>query len=286
MLNKPTQKLSIVTCGRADNYGGDATGRLYKSVDDNCSALENAGIDYEYLIIDWSPVEKPLYYHSRTKELFDKYNIKDIVVDQSMLVKENFHPTKVMEYFGKNIGLRQSAFENILITNCDIIFGKQLVQEIKHLITIGLDMSKFYRTHLRSQVHPEDGRILWTDELYIPNQFDDSHLCAGYGGDFLMAHRDVLINDAQGYDELSDTHRRGTQTSCDGEILWKLDSLGIKLRLLDSPYFHIYHGKDNRRYDSIGYTKGYYKQKTNWGFIDYPVREEVLDKLYIIYANN
>jgi hypothetical protein len=281
-MNPP--ELTIITTGRIDNYEGDPTGRLIKSVEHNCNLLELHGISYEYLIGEWFPQDKPFYYHPRTKDLFDKYNLKDIVIDSSLAEPEELHPTKFAEYFAKNACLKKAQGQYILITNSDIIFGELLVEEIAKQLKDGLDRNKFYRTHRRSQIHPESHELLNTDELYIPNQFEDSHLCAGYSGDFLMAHRDVLLEDAQGYDEYSGTHRRGTQTSCDGEILWKLDSLGIKLALFHSPYFHIWHSKGTC-YDSSGYTKGNYKQKPDWGFVKYPCTEEVLDKLYIIHAN-
>ncbi len=274
-------EISICCANRVDDYEGDSTQRFIDSVTANCESLHKIGLPYEYIVAEWIPQEQCLYYHPRTKHLFDNYNLKDIVIDQSVALAEGLHPTKFVEYYAKNCAITRSISDVILVTNADIILGDELVQEIANLIKTGINRAHFYRTHLRCQLHPETKARLWTDELHNP-AWADSMVCGAYSGDFLLTHRDVMFNDAQGYDETNQAHRHGYQNACDGEMLFQMHRKGITLKFLDSPYYHIHHGK-NRQYDSRAYNTAGYSNKENWGMRNYPVRSEVPDKLEIIY---
>ena len=47
--------ISIVFVGRNDNYGGDFEKRLFDTVTYNTNLLEQAGIDYELIFVEWNP---------------------------------------------------------------------------------------------------------------------------------------------------------------------------------------------------------------------------------------
>lgn len=91
--------LSVICVGRIDNYEGDSTGRLIRSVSTNCDLLNKSGLNFEYIIGEWLPLSKPFYYHEQTKHLFDNYpQLREIILHKSVAEKEGFHPTKFMEY--------------------------------------------------------------------------------------------------------------------------------------------------------------------------------------------
>lgn len=276
--------LSIICANRVDNYEGDSLGRFIDSVEYNCRSLKTSNINYEYIVVEWSPIDQHyLYYHERTKHLFDEFNIRDVAIDPSVAKKEELHPNKFLEYFAKNAGIRRSIGKAILVTNADIVLTQNMTDEIKSLLDKGLSKTNFYRPHLRTQIHPEDKKLLWTDELHNP-AWADSIVCGCYSGDFLLTDRNVMINVAQGYDETNDGHRHGFQNAMDGEILFQMHRKGVTLKFLESNYCHLYHSKE-RQYESRSYNQNGYENKKHWGFINYASLHEVPDKLEIVYAN-
>jgi hypothetical protein len=53
----------------------------------------------------------------------------------------------------------------------------------------------------------------------------------------------------------------------DGEILWNVYKKGKTLKFLESPYYHIAHGRPNQR-DNF-YSQEPYTNNENWGFVKY-----------------
>lgn len=83
-----------------------------------------------------------------------------------------------------------------------------------------------------------------------------------------MFSRHVFFEVATGYNEGEKRHRTHlSQSAMDGEILWNVYKKGKKLKFLESPYYHINHGRPNPR-DNF-YSQDTYVNKPNWGFIDY-----------------
>jgi len=96
-----------------------------------------------------------------------------------------------------------------------------------------------------------------------------------------MFSRDVFFNVATGYNEGDFSHRTNrNQSNMDTEILWNLKLKGKELKLINAPYYHIYHGHPLPR-DNSSYTKLKYENKSDWGFIKYN-KERVNDNTEII----
>lgn len=275
--------ISIICSSRIDNYEGDSVGRFITSVTENCNILRELNLEYEYIVVEYCPQDEYLCRYERTKHLFEQYNCKDIIFDKSIAIAENLNPNKYYEYFCKNLGIRQSCYNSVLITNADIILTKPLIKEIKKLLLGGLRKDRFYRTRYRSQVDPITLKILSTVDLHNPS-FSDAHICGGYSGDFLLIDRQTLIEQGEGYDETNPSKRNGFQINMDGELLHKLHKRGILLEFMKEGYHHIYHAK-TRTYDSGRYDEsGSYKNKKEWGFVSYKITDEIPDKLRIVHT--
>lgn len=272
--------LSIVCTARNDNYEGDFVGRFIESIDKNCKSLEKFGIDYEYLNTEWNPQTEFLSQSERSKHLFCQYRVHNYIVDRSVVEAEGLHPTKFYEYYAKNTGIRRASKTNVLVTNPDIVFGDEMVGEINRLIKSGLSDSHFYRARYRNQLRNEE--VVEIKDLYEP-QNPDGHLMGGYSGDFLLVKTFIAQNIMKGYDEVGEHHRKGWQTSCDGEGLFQLSKCGINLISIDKNYYHLYHGK-HRVYDSSAYNQNGYNNPNSWGFIDYPTKQ-IDEKTTLIYSN-
>jgi hypothetical protein len=257
--------ISIITTGRDDNYGQDFIIRLKKSLESNITFLEKNNIEYEYIAVEWNPVKGYLCDNQDLHKLFDNKNLKNIIVSNSVSKKENLSETIHFEYFAKNVGVRNSKFENILLLNSDIVLPESTFQKIVDLCTGGLCDNKFYRARYREQVNMDLSRIVLED-CHYPNN-PDAVICGYCSGDFLLMKKNTFCNVAKGYDETNPSHRTISQTGMDGEILWNLHKKGVSLEFIDDVYSHINHGKPNP-YDGE-YNMYGYDNKEDWGFIKY-----------------
>jgi hypothetical protein len=267
-------KLSIVLGGRDDNYGENFIERLNQAVSTNLQNLDESGIDYEMIVVDFNPLdEKYLHEHPLLKEPLSHKRVRNIIVDNSVICRENLTPTTYYEYFAKNVGCRNSFGDLIFITNSDIIFSKQLIQQIQSEFENVNRDDVFYRVRYRGEIplgHNPDNQTL-VEDLHHP-EFPDACICGLYSGDATMMSRNVFFNVATGYNEGEANHRtQFSQSAMDGEILWNVYKKGKQLKFLESPYYHINHGRPNPR-DNF-YSHETYENKSNWGFVKYPMNE-------------
>ena len=269
--------ISIITTGRDDDYGHGFLDRLYSSVENNLRILSLANVDYEYIICEWNPIKDYLINNEKFKSLFDKYNLREVIINNSVVEKEGLNQNIFYEYFAKNAGIRNSKYENILILNSDIVIPKESFDVIIENVISGLSKDKFYRLEHREQID-NDFNFIKMESVCYPNN-PDSVICGYCSGDFLLINKNTLIEKSMGYDETNAAHRTISQTGMDGEILWNLYNNGVRIELIPLKYQHINHDKPNP-YDNH-YNQNGYINKNDWGFIDYD-HKIISNKLTII----
>ena len=269
--------ITLITTGRDDDYGLGFLDRLYLSVKNNLEILTKLNIEYEYIICEWNPIKDYLINNPKFEKLFRQYNLKDLIIDNSVVKNECLNENIFYEYFAKNAGVRNSNYNNILIINSDIVIPEESFIEIKNIINSDLVDKIFYRLEFREQVNNDLNHIK-IESVYYPNN-PDSVICGYCSGDFLLTKKNNFIEFGMGYDETNPKHRTISQTGMDGEILWNMYNNGMRIKLIPTKYMHINHGKPNP-YDNCYNDKGYIN-KSNWGFIDYK-HDKISNKLIII----
>lgn len=262
--------LSIVLGGRDDNYGENFIERLNQALTTNIENLDNTDLEYEVIVVDFNPLnQKYLHINETLKEVLSHPRVKNIVVDPSVSEEEDLSPQTYYEYFAKNVGAKRSLGELIFTTNSDIILSKQLIRDIQSELSNDERNELFYRCRYRGEInlgHNPDENTPAAD-LHNPS-FPDACICGLFSGDATMFSRTVFFDVATGYNEGEKRHRTHlSQSAMDGEILWNVYKKGKKLKFLESPYFHINHGRPNPR-DNF-YSQDTYTNKPNWGFVDY-----------------
>jgi glycosyltransferase involved in cell wall biosynthesis len=277
--------LSVVLGGRDDNYGENFIPRLKQSVENNLSKLDKSGLDYEMLVVDFNPLNSQyLHKNALLTEALSHPKVKNIIVDNSVVLAENLGPTTYYEYFAKNVGCKNSSGELIFITNSDILITDCLVEElIKETKNENKD-DYFYRVRYRGEVPlgmiPDEENEP-VEDLHHP-EFPDACICGLFSGDASMFSREVLFNVATAYNEGETRHRTHVhQSAMDGEILWNVYKKGKKLRFLEAHYYHIFHGPRPLR-DNF-YFQGTYENKDDWGFVNYS-QEKINENTILINA--
>ena len=114
--------LSIVFGGRDDNYGETFIQRLEKALDYNIPLLDKSGLDYEIIAVDFNPIgQKYLYENESLSSLLKNKRVKNVIVDNTVILEEDLCSTTYYEYFAKNAGIRVSTGDFIFVTNSDIL---------------------------------------------------------------------------------------------------------------------------------------------------------------------
>ena len=277
--------LSVVLGGRDDNYGENFIPRLKQSLENNLSKLDKSGLDYEMIVVDFNPLNNQyLHKNNFLEEVLSHPKIKNIIVDNSVVLAENLGPTTYYEYFAKNVGCKNSSGELIFITNSDILITDCLIDEIVKEVKNKDKNDYFYRVRYRGEISlgmiPDESNEP-VEDLHHP-EFPDACICGLYSGDSSMFSRDVLFNVATAYNEGEMRHRTHVhQSAMDGEILWNVYRKGKKLRFLEAHYYHIFHGPRPQR-DNF-YHQGTYENTEDWGFVKYP-KEKINENIVFIRA--
>jgi len=137
--------LSIVLVGRNDNYGGDFKSRLQNCITWTHLQLTNFQIYSEIIFVNYNPLPDQPIENFIEWPLKNKFvSIRIVTVDHNThidFVKNNkIKNVPVLEYFAKNIGIRRTKGEYILVINPDVLIDPKIFSEL-HLVS----KSYYYR---------------------------------------------------------------------------------------------------------------------------------------------
>jgi len=281
-------KLSVILGGRDDDYGKDFIPRLGQAIKTNLEFLDDSGIDYEMVVVDYNPISHDKYLHRNEslQDILSHQRVRNIIIDRSVIVHQKLVPENYHEYYAKNCGIRRANGQFFFVTNSDIILSPELINDINSLRFPDADQH-FYRVRYRRSIDLGSTIDKWYvcsnsyEDLNIPNLADSC--IAGYcAGDATLFSRNVM-SIASGYDE-TEIHHRGIkrQSAMDAEILWNLHHQGITLKFLESPYYHIEHERPSDR-DGV-YNNRLYKNEPYWGFSNYP-ETRINENTIMVHAN-
>lgn len=243
-------QISIVVSGRNDDYGGDFEGRFMAAYRRNCLELEKAGIEAEWIFIEWNPPNEN--YLSYT--LADK-GFKCYVVDPDIHGVVCSSPQmEFMQFFAKNVGMRRASNPWVLVTNPDCVFGPKVLAEIAK----GLDPLIIYRAE-RRDIDPAYFTRPFPDMFHHITRIHDSWgglRITEAAGDFMLFNKESL---PLCYDE----HIGFSDAGTDGRILLNAMPMGCAgLRFLGS-VFKADHPLLFCKQREAEYTS---KGRTNWNY--------------------
>ena len=266
--------ISLVVVGRNDNYAGNFLERLQTF----CTTLFYLSTKYtletELVIVDWNPPKD----RPTLSEVLDTKGLNYVrIIEVSNLLHRGLpNSTKIplFEFVAKNVGIRHTSGDYILVTNPDIILSERLVKE---LTITKLDPNYFYRavrrdikspipdfsTHKELETYCENNTIVINGYSSYKNtfsgKFDLSRL--GYdtldyltrrvklfpftvpftnaSGDFFLTHRNNWSR-LKGYPEIYDSDRTGL-LHCDSLLVYQSIFLGLKQVILKGRIYHQEH---------------------------------------------
>ncbi len=144
-MKKP--ELTIVATSRNDNHGDDLTLRTNAFLESIYQSAQNSNYIVEVIIVEWNP---PLN-RSSLHEILSKPSVESGVTLRIIKVPgevhnrfENASKIHLYQMIAKNVGIRRAKSENILCTNVDILFTKEVFEWLKKN---GIKKGNFYRTN-------------------------------------------------------------------------------------------------------------------------------------------
>lgn len=277
LLYKSTEEVnrfSMVVVGRNDNYGGDFSKRLEATIDWNYNRVPGC----ELIYVEWNNIpERP----SDTKWISERYaNSKCFIVPNEIHQEHCTNPKlPMMEYFAKNLGVREASNNWIFCINADVFLGLNTIANMPHL-----NKQYVYATHYKN--------ILWgndtieeryiNDPKYLVNEFSTNKQLYSVVGNFILTHKDNWLL-STGYDEdLKDT-RMGVDTNGVLNMLAK----GIKPMVIGDHY-HLDHnesaikgGNATHGNPTVVSTNSNipFTNNPNWGLQSY-TKKQVADRIW------
>ena len=273
-------KLSIVIAGRDDGYGDEGLSpydkntpdtfcfRMKRTVESNLKKLKKHNISTQYVIVDWSPINgKSLDKNEYTSETVKDERVKHIIVTPEIVENRGWNPKNFYEYYAKNVGIRNSDGEFVLITNPDDLLNDELVESISKALDED-DGKNYYRPYSRIDV---DNKLQFLAEgvtfLKNGNPYDEI-MGTPAAGDFILTTKDNFINISKGFDETQNTNGNKQQTHMDGNIVINMYQNGLIPKELKGSVLHLDHAKPHEKDFNIEpYTKGY-ENIENWGLLN------------------
>lgn len=281
-MNRPN--ISLVLTGRNDNYGGDFKVRLQNCITNAHSQLSNLSVRSEIIFVNYNPLPAPpietFIQWPATTELVEIRILTLSPEQHKKLVAEGGRKDiPVLEYLGKNAGIRRAKGEFILSMNPDIILPKEIVSNFKELkkdcyyradrVDYSGDFDSDFdlkRVYLKGQDYPISSlneleqlraknrkvnrwrsftpRIEWLLNLISSpvyyNSAEYNYHC-NVSGDFMLMHRDS-------WHTLHAHHEnRPIALHVDALMVVQAATSGLKEVVFDNPIFHQEH---ERRFDA------------------------------------
>lgn len=131
MSRRPDEPyLSVVVVGRNDGYGGDFLGRFRTFLRSFSALAEAHRLPSEVVVVEWNPPsDRPRLAEAvGWKTAGRKWCSGKVITVPAEVHAEIGGSQPLLEYFGKNIGVRRAAGEFVLTTNPDVLLSSKLVR--------------------------------------------------------------------------------------------------------------------------------------------------------------
>lgn len=168
--------LSIIICGRNDNYGGDFTKRLQLFFDWNIKYLEKHQIQSEIVFVNWNPIQENLPIEELitfpTNRKFCSVRIINVPKEiHQNYINENIRKSlPLLEFIAKNAGIVRAKGEYLLVTNADIIISDKIFETLSRKV---LESTYYYRSvrcdfKNTNQYYSEEDLLSNTFKVFFP----------------------------------------------------------------------------------------------------------------------
>ena len=286
----PEPLLSIVLTGRNDGYGGDFVARFARTLRFNHQQLVARSIPHEVVFIEWAPPA-------------DRPSLRDVLLETAAEINRDvlswyvvapeyqtvlsLNPRlEYLEFLAKNAGVRRARGRFVLTSNCDVYFGRRVLDAIAggELKPRALYRAPRHDLNLSATSVPTWETLEDPANLAGPAHVLKPPFMGSATGDFAMLDRESF-HVIRGFNEVYRVARIGI----DRNLLVKVLSSGFTIADIGGPVYHenhegsyrlnprAYEGREteapwgDRRWHSGGVS---YVNPPTWGLERAPTRQD------------
>jgi hypothetical protein len=262
-----TPYLSIVVTARNDNYGGDYRDRVIGPMRFNYHRLSERDVPYEIVFVEWDPLcDRPLLAELVARELPELAGraLTRIVVAREYQAAMAQNPRiGYLEYVARNVGIRRASASFVLVTNVDILLGRDIVERLSERRLEAATLYRAPRYDIKMAV--DQAGLSWETLEDPANQVRRPvlrpPLYTGAAADFLLADHETFHR-IRGFNEIY----RAARAGLDVNILVKAHGAGVPITDLGVPVYHLNH------VGSMRISKALFRDHradTPWGDLDW-----------------
>ena len=295
--------LTIVVTGRNDGYGGDFVKRFFATLEFNHRELTTRAIPYELLLVEWAPVAgAPLLADLIVERCASAVAaaVYAVIVDQAYHEALTLNPRLVYhEFLAKNVGVRRARGAYVITTNCDVIFGRHILQTLERRALEPAIVYRAPRWDLLARIDVE--RLDWRGledpvNLARPPKRLRPPYFRGSAGDFIALDR-ATFHRLGGFNEVY----RLTRFGIDANFLIHARSSGVAIADIGGPVYHVDHAGSYQvaRAQYAGreadapygderwpYNDVVYRNRPTWGLSGAPERLLGPQRTYLDFSRN
>ena len=235
--------ISVVITGRNDGYGGDFVTRFLATLQFNHRELSARAIPHEFVLVEWAPpAGAPLLADVLAERCASAVteSVRTVIVDAAYHEAMTQNPRLAYhEFLAKNAGIRRSRGEYVLTTNCDVIFGRQVLARLQHRDLEAGVVYRAARWDLKEAVDVD--RLDWNGledpaNLARPGKQLRPPYFRGSTGDFILLDREGFRH-VHGFNEVY----RVAKIGIDFNFLVQARSSGLSIVDIGGPVYHVDH---------------------------------------------
>jgi len=152
-------RLSFVMVIRNDDYGGDFRERLQNCVRSLHAQLHAFAVPSEIVCVNYNPLPEPpietfIDWPKESAHVQVKIITVPPQVHQEFVRTHDVKDVPVIEYLGKNVGIRRARGTYVACMNPDIIFPDAVIKKMAR----NLSQNRYYKTN-RVDFNPADGHM-------------------------------------------------------------------------------------------------------------------------------
>jgi hypothetical protein len=194
------------------------------------------------ILVEWDPIPgRPRLTEVLRHELGDvaRAELKPIVVAPEYQAALTQNPrVPYLEYVAKNVGIRRAAGPFVLVTNADILLGREVVDVLARKDLAPGTMYRAPRYDIKLNV--DQTGLCWEALEDPANQVRrpvlEPPLFGSAAGDFLLAER-ATFHRLRGFNEVY----RAARAGIDLNFMVKVHGAGIPIRDIGGPVYHLNH---------------------------------------------
>jgi hypothetical protein len=124
--------VSVVVTTRNDDHGGDPLKRLQAFINTFAEQCRRTGLDAEIVVVEWNPPDdRPRVAELCRVPAHAPFDVRFVEVPAALHQALRFASVlPLFQMIAKNVGIRRARGRYILVTNIDIIFSNELVEEL------------------------------------------------------------------------------------------------------------------------------------------------------------